>query len=367
MSTSLGTEQDAACDKGKVETIAEWKVSRFRAGLEGRYITTLTARTDGLFFSGDDDHAAEFIDYEDILDVESVEGEIAITWIRDGAQKQTTSFSAEGTSVVDGETSTVLEHIEEILDEYTEVDDDGEDDLEAHEYTDADGHAALCGSCGVGIKTTYFKIGKAISCAACTEAAIKARDSGGWLRFLKATGAGCAAGALCGAFYADFAASASDVYLAASIGIGLAVGEVVRRASSARGGWSYQLLAMTITYLAIALASVPAIVARFEHLEGGATEQARGRHEGVSTSVVGSGRVNDIHATITLAGFEHNYHGMDFGFYAFVIGVASILPFLTLPESVPLLLFTSLGLIAAWFRNRRRRAVMILGPYAMDG
>jgi len=98
-------------------------------------------------------------------------------------------------------------------------------------------------------------------CEQCAAAARgDLRDGNSFLRFLKATGLGIA-GAVCGgAVYTAVLAITHINAALVTILIGWLVGRGVHNGSGGRGGRGYQILAVTITYLAIGFSATLADV-----------------------------------------------------------------------------------------------------------
>jgi hypothetical protein len=121
--------------------------------------------------------------------------------------------------------------------------------------------AQTCAFCSRPIEREYYTIAARSCCGACRELAL--REQGGPARpgrFLKALLFGAGAAALgCALYYAVLALTGYEIGLVAIV-VGYLVGAAVRRGSGGRGGWPYQTLALTLTYLAIVFTYVPFIV-----------------------------------------------------------------------------------------------------------
>lgn len=121
------------------------------------------------------------------------------------------------------------------------------------EYGDAQAAALGCAGCGKPIEGEYYQINGRPACPTCREAVQAARACGsGGGRTIKALLAGGLAGLLgTGIYFGVAAATGYEIGLVAVV-VGLLVGGAVRWGSEARGGWYYQLLAVLMTYVAIA-------------------------------------------------------------------------------------------------------------------
>ena len=115
-----------------------------------------------------------------------------------------------------------------------------------------------CTACNKPIADAYFEINGAIVCDACRAEAAALRTGGsGLARCFRATLFGILAGALgAGIYYGIVALTGFEIGLVAIL-VGFMVGFAVHVGSRARGGWLYQLLAVTLTYGSIVSAYVP--------------------------------------------------------------------------------------------------------------
>jgi hypothetical protein len=118
-----------------------------------------------------------------------------------------------------------------------------------------------CTACNADISTSYYEVNGAIVCISC-HAKLRAHVTGGSgsSRFAKAIGFGLlAAGAGSALYYGILALTGYEIGLVA-IAVGFIVGRAVNRGSQGRGGRSYQLLAVGLTYFAIVTTYIPFIV-----------------------------------------------------------------------------------------------------------
>jgi hypothetical protein len=130
--------------------------------------------------------------------------------------------------------------------------------FERAEYVAPAGHT--CSGCHVAIRTQYFAVNGKTICSGCHASlqALLARGTPA-SRFFAALGWG-GAGALAGAvlYYAIRAVTGYELGLVAIV-VGILVGKGVARGAHGRGGGGYQLMAVVLTYFAIALTYVPEI------------------------------------------------------------------------------------------------------------
>src|SRR5438874_5562469 len=117
--------------------------------------------------------------------------------------------------------------------------------------------ATTCVNCRQQIVQSYYEVNGKLICSRCHEALTQGADGSRGLRVGRALIAGFGA-ALLGAivWWGVRKLTGYEVGLI-SIGIGIAVGKAVRWGSFGRGGWAYQLLAVLLTYAAVAGNYVP--------------------------------------------------------------------------------------------------------------
>ena len=122
--------------------------------------------------------------------------------------------------------------------------------------------ASACAVCSRPLSDWYFEAGGKIVCPSCQQMIASQLTGGsGFGRFLKATVFGVVAG-MGGAmiWWAVRALLHMQIGLIAIL-VGFMVGGAVRAGSKNRGGVAYQILAVVLTYLAIAANYVPDLVA----------------------------------------------------------------------------------------------------------
>jgi hypothetical protein len=128
--------------------------------------------------------------------------------------------------------------------------------------------AVVCKACSQTIPQTYYEVNSNILCDRCRSAIESQLQGGsGVVRFLRASlfglGAALAGTAL---YYLVLAVSGLEIGLIAIV-VGMMVGAAVRAGSRHRGGWFYQTLAVFLTYNAIVLSYIPAIVTALSERE----------------------------------------------------------------------------------------------------
>jgi hypothetical protein len=138
------------------------------------------------------------------------------------------------------------------------------DDLqfERAEFGAAPG-ARNCTGCHQPSAGTYFDVNGQPFCEACTTSIRQAHgDSPGGAAFGRALGAGLAAGAIGSSLFYLVAKISGYQLSIIAIAVGFLVGRAVRWATGGRGGVTYQVLAVALTYAAIAFSWVPFLAER---------------------------------------------------------------------------------------------------------
>ena len=181
----------------------------------------------------------------------------------------------------------------------------------------------VCNACKVPLFKEYFAVGSQTLCGNCAAQVrtLLGGEGSGAGRFLKAILFGTGAAVAGAAVYAAIMIFAGWQLALISIAIGWFVGAAVRRGSSGRGGWRYQLLAAFLTYTAICAAYAAAVWAQ--------------------------------------AGDERSA-----GLLAAIVINAYAIPFLEGAQNIIGLLIIGFGVWRAWQMNRPVR-VDITGPHAI--
>jgi hypothetical protein len=118
--------------------------------------------------------------------------------------------------------------------------------------------AKSCTGCHQPIMGEYYDVNGKPFCAACTAAIRQAHpDTGGGVAFVRALGAGVGAGAVGSALYYIVERISGYQLSIIAIAVGFLVGRAVRWATGGRGGVAYQVLAVALTYIAIAFSWLP--------------------------------------------------------------------------------------------------------------
>ncbi len=137
------------------------------------------------------------------------------------------------------------------------------DDLQFERAEFGAAPARNCTGCHQPIAGPYFDVNGQPFCEACTASIRQAHgDSPGGAAFARAVGAGLIAGVIGSSlFYLVEKISGYQLSILA-IAVGFLVGRAVRWATGGRGGVIYQILAVVLTYAAIAFSWLPFVAER---------------------------------------------------------------------------------------------------------
>jgi uncharacterized protein (DUF983 family) len=197
-----------------------------------------------------------------------------------------------------------------------------------------------CTVCRQAIGGSYFQIRGAPVCAACTEKVRAQIPRDSHAAFIRALLFGIAGAIIGFALYVAFALATGLIIGWVSLAVGYIVGKAMHMGSRGVGGRRYQVVAVLLTYFAVAFSAVPI-----------ALEQSRVHHHSQGQAVAVSPQPR---AAMTM--------GKAIAVLAWV-GIAS--PFLDLQDPVQGLIglvILFVGIRFAWTFTARR-AVNITGPY----
>jgi hypothetical protein len=128
--------------------------------------------------------------------------------------------------------------------------------------------AVTCSRCKASIETSYYDVNGHVLCSDCRSAVISATETPRGIAPLITAGAfGLGAGVVGAAiYYAVIAIAHLEIGIVAIL-IGYMVGYAVRKGSGERGGRRFQVLAVALTYVSIALAYTPLAVRGLGYLD----------------------------------------------------------------------------------------------------
>jgi hypothetical protein len=193
-----------------------------------------------------------------------------------------------------------------------------------------------------------------------------------------------AAAAGAGIYYGIVALTGYEFGLVAIV-IGLLVGGAVRIGAGGRGGWLYQAMAVTLTYVAIVSTYIPYII-------GGWDEEAPVEQSLDTEIMIGTGQTGGEPASAPLStmdpqnpdlssddavfpGDETQHDNFDNGSAEFplvlslwvVFMIAMVAPFLSGFDNIIGIIIIAIGLYEAWKINKRAK-IPINGPFSLtDG
>jgi hypothetical protein len=193
-----------------------------------------------------------------------------------------------------------------------------------------------CAFCRRPIDKQYWQINKRAACAECRgQVQREVEGSMSRARFLGALQYGVLAAAAGSVGWIVISKLTGYEIGIVAIGIGYLVGKAVRKGAGGFGGRRYQVLAMLLTYSAIALASLPAI---FEALRQAPHHEAASAAPGLAAMLWG---------------------------WTLILGIALASPFLGGVQNFMGLIIIGIGLYEAW-KLTRAVPVQLLGPFAIE-
>jgi len=219
---------------------------------------------------------------------------------------------------------------------------------------------ASCAGCRTLLRTEYYDVNGHVFCDRCRRSLETAVETPrGAAPFVIAGAFGLAAGIVGAAiYYAVIAFAHLEIGIVAIL-IGYMVGYAVRRGAGGRGGRRFQVLAMTLTYVSIALAYTPVVLGQLRDRPATQTSSANSgapaprdhapaTADGVGTSAPAPRRVGGIVAV---------------GFLALFIASLPILVIVnTLPSGLISAFIIVIGMRQAW-RMTGTAVLRVRGPY----
>lgn len=212
--------------------------------------------------------------------------------------------------------------------------------------------SVACESCERALETEYYQINGHMFCEGCrTRIEASAETPSGMGPFLLASmfglGAGVAGAAI---YYAVIALTNLEIGIVAIL-IGYMVGYAVRRGAKGRGGRRFQMLAVTLTYLAVAFAYTPI-----------AFKQSMDAHRASQANVAATKARSTDHAQASSTPGVRSL----FAAVGILVGLIVVLPLLVVFGSLPSGLISGLiiliGMRQAW-QMTGAPTLEIYGPY----
>ncbi|HTJ29957.1 MAG TPA: hypothetical protein VL346_05635 [Acidobacteriaceae bacterium] len=122
-----------------------------------------------------------------------------------------------------------------------------------------------CVACGQQLGGSYYQAGDQRLCNRCAERVFETFPRDTQARLTRALLAGAGAALVSLVIYAGFTI-ATHIYIGyLALGVGWLVGKAIIKASGGVGGRRYQIAAVVLTYLAIAMAEIPVILYNILH------------------------------------------------------------------------------------------------------
>jgi hypothetical protein len=227
--------------------------------------------------------------------------------------------------------------------------------------------APICGRCQAAIADAYYEVNGHVVCPGCKTALEQSPTGSSASRMLRATAFGLG-GAIVGAgiYYAILAATGYEIGLVA-IAVGWLVGRGVQKGSHGMGGWTYQALAVGLTYLAIVSTYVPFIVKAVTADEAKPSVAASVPAASAPAASAPAARADTVTVdpTPSAAGSDAAISAGQFALGVVgLLALAAAAPFLAGFENVLGILIIGFALYQAWQMNRRM-PMTINGPYAV--
>jgi hypothetical protein len=229
--------------------------------------------------------------------------------------------------------------------------------------------AVTCAACQTSIETTYFEVNGSILCRLCRARAESAAEKPrGIVPFMIATIYGLGAGVV-GAiiYYAVIAITNFEIGIVAIL-IGYMVGYAVHKGAGLRGSRRFQVLAVALTYLSIALAYAPLVFNQATDTAQSAKDAPAATASGNSGTTAAAETVpTATAATKTVEAPTERVSGrralLSLVFLAaFIAALPVISVFGSLPFGLISAFIIFIGMKQAW-RMTGAPSLQILGPY----
>lgn len=206
-----------------------------------------------------------------------------------------------------------------------------------------------CASCNQPIADTYYSAGKKIICPECHARIMGTGAGAATLRIFKAIAFGTVAGIVGAAIWWGVRHGTDREFGLIALLLGFLVGAGVRLGSGNRGGIGYQIIAVVLTYLAVAGNYTPdAYSALMEGFES--------RHSNAAMTATG--------ATTAQPAANEPSIGLKVVFAVISFFFAMILPFLALPRNIIGVVIIGIALWEAWKINVAGFS-SVAGPFSL--
>lgn len=237
-----------------------------------------------------------------------------------------------------------------------------------------------CARCSLPITNAYYEVNRLVVCTSCREAID--RPVGTRLhRVSAAVGLGGLAAFGGSILYFAVAALTGREFGLVAIVVGYMVGKAVQRGSHGRGGWAYQTLAISLTYLAIVSTYIPLVAKEFQKMPARSARVATAPDRAADTLAAPPN--DSAIAARPDSGFGVAQAGTPassappvtvkrLGLGTVLLGVgalvllAAIVPLAAGLSNLIGLLIIGIAVFEAWKLNRRMR-LQVNGPYRVGG
>ena len=219
--------------------------------------------------------------------------------------------------------------------------------------------AVICAACQTSIETTYFEVNGSILCRLCrTRAESAAETPRGIVPFMTSAVYGLGAGVV-GAiiYYAVIAITNFEIGIVAIL-IGYMVGYAVRKGAGLRGSRRFQVLAVALTYLSIALAYAPLV---FNQAIDTAQSAQDARAATASSNRDTTAATETVQAPTEKLSGRRALVSLVF-LAAFIAALPVLAVFGSLPSGLISAFIIFIGMKQAW-RMTGAPSLQILGPY----
>lgn len=224
--------------------------------------------------------------------------------------------------------------------------------------------ATICPVCRQAIVQSYYEVNGSLICSRCHELRMQGMDGSKSMRIGRALVAGFGA-AIAGAivWWGVRTLTGYEIGLI-SIGIGIGVGKAVRWGSRNRGGWAYQLIAVLLTYAAVAGNYTPDVIQAFRDKADEETKQQTTAKVATQPSTTATAKPKVVKAGMTSKADESVGLGtIALGLLA-IFAIAAAAPFMSGANSIIGLLIIAFGLFEAWKINKRV-PLTVNGPFSV--
>jgi hypothetical protein len=240
---------------------------------------------------------------------------------------------------------------------------------------------AACASCKEHIRGVYYEANGNVLCSRCRgKLEAQLSSSGGMRRFRRAFSFGLGAAVAGAVVYYGFGAITGINFGLIGVLVGFMVGKAVFVGTDRRGGRRYQVLAVVLTYFAIASTYVPQV---FKEAKAGmalsrdSSKAGARRDSSVATTAVADSNATPADSIASVADApvpaatgkvpaKHTGLATYLILFAGVIILAAALPIVAGMGSIISVVILVFGLIQAW-RMNRAIDITVNGPYRIAG